>query len=61
MVVSALEGHRIWSRQYDESPNPILALETRVLAPRLQVREGTKGCTELLRRSAVRVEDFERG
>lgn len=35
MVVSAGEGHRIWSSQYDETPNPILALEMRVLAPRL--------------------------
>jgi len=35
MVVSAGEGHRVWSSQYDETPNPILALEMRVLAPRL--------------------------
>jgi SAM-dependent methyltransferase len=35
MVVSAGEGHRIWSSLYDETPNPILALEMRVLAPRL--------------------------
>jgi SAM-dependent methyltransferase len=35
MVVSAIEGHRVWSRQYDGTPNPILALEMRVLSPRL--------------------------
>jgi SAM-dependent methyltransferase len=44
MVVSALEGHRIWARQYDESPNPILALEMRVLAPRLGVLSGRRVC-----------------
>lgn len=33
--MNAIEGHRIWSSQYDETPNPILALEMRVLAPRL--------------------------
>ena len=31
MVVDVIEGHRIWSSQYDTSPNPLLALETRVL------------------------------
>jgi len=35
MFVSALEGHGIWSSHYDATPNPILALEMRVLAPRL--------------------------
>jgi SAM-dependent methyltransferase len=44
MVVSAIEGHRIWSRQYDESPNPILALEMRVLAPRLGILSGRSIC-----------------
>lgn len=31
MLVHALEGHRIWSAEYDARPNPLLALETRVL------------------------------
>jgi SAM-dependent methyltransferase len=31
MLVHALEGHRMWSALYDEQPNPILALETRLL------------------------------
>ena len=44
MVVSAVEGHRIWSHQYDESPNPILALEMRVLAPRLGILSGRSIC-----------------
>lgn len=29
--MTALEAHRIWSEIYDESPNPLLALETRVV------------------------------
>jgi ubiquinone/menaquinone biosynthesis C-methylase UbiE len=35
MLVHALEGHRIWSAEYDAQPNPILALETRVLRDRV--------------------------
>jgi SAM-dependent methyltransferase len=31
MLVDALKGHRIWSAEYDAQPNPLLALETRVL------------------------------
>jgi SAM-dependent methyltransferase len=31
MLVHTLEGHRIWAAEYDAQPNPILALETRVL------------------------------
>ena len=31
MQVSPIEGHRIWSESYDRQPNPLLALETRVL------------------------------
>ena len=30
--MTALEAHRIWSEIYDESPNPLLALETRIVA-----------------------------
>jgi SAM-dependent methyltransferase len=32
MQVAALEGYRLWSSHYDETPNPLLALESRVLA-----------------------------
>ncbi|HWF08351.1 MAG TPA: class I SAM-dependent methyltransferase [Bryobacteraceae bacterium] len=28
----AVEGHRLWAASYDSSPNPLLALESRVLA-----------------------------
>ncbi|HYZ86460.1 MAG TPA: methyltransferase domain-containing protein [Bryobacteraceae bacterium] len=35
MLVEALEGHRIWSAEYDAQPNPLLALETRVLLDRI--------------------------
>lgn len=31
MLVSALEGHRLWAPSYDSAPNPILALEGRRL------------------------------
>jgi SAM-dependent methyltransferase len=31
MTTSAIEGHRIWSRHYDETPNALLALEARIL------------------------------
>lgn len=33
--MTALEAHRVWSEIYDESPNPLLALDTRVVAPLL--------------------------
>jgi ubiquinone/menaquinone biosynthesis C-methylase UbiE len=35
MLVSALEGHRLWAPHYDRCKNPLLALETRVLSERL--------------------------
>ncbi len=35
MVVSAAQGYEMWSDHYDSTPNPLLALETRMLAPRL--------------------------
>lgn len=31
MRVSALEGHRVWAASYNTSPNPLLALESRLL------------------------------
>lgn len=33
--VEAREGYRIWSAEYDRSPNPLLALEMRVVRERL--------------------------
>lgn len=35
MTVTAAQGYEIWSDRYDADPNPLLALETRVLLPRL--------------------------
>jgi ubiquinone/menaquinone biosynthesis C-methylase UbiE len=35
MRVTAIEGHRNWASSYDAGPNPLLALETRVLQERL--------------------------
>lgn len=34
--LSAAEGYRLWSRTYDREPNPLIALEFRTLAPRLE-------------------------
>jgi ubiquinone/menaquinone biosynthesis C-methylase UbiE len=34
-VLNAIEAYRIWSQNYDETPNALLALETRVLSTRL--------------------------
>jgi len=35
MLLTAAEGYQIWSGHYDSDPNPLLALESRLLAPRL--------------------------
>ncbi|MGA2878222.1 MAG: class I SAM-dependent methyltransferase [Bryobacteraceae bacterium] len=35
MRVTAIEGHRNWAASYDVGPNPLLALETRLLLERL--------------------------
>ena len=35
MRVTAIEGHRNWAAGYDVGPNPLLALETRLLLERL--------------------------
>ena len=35
MLVSANEGYRLWAPTYDQGPNPVTALESRVLAVRL--------------------------
>jgi SAM-dependent methyltransferase len=42
MQVGALEGHRIWSAEYDAQPNPLLALEARVLRDRIARLGGCK-------------------
>lgn len=34
-VVSVEEGYKLWAATYDDQPNPLLALEERVLAPLL--------------------------
>lgn len=31
MALAAREGYRLWSRTYDETPNPLLALERRIV------------------------------
>jgi SAM-dependent methyltransferase len=38
--VSVVEGYRIWSAGYDRDPNPLLALETRLLRERLEPLAG---------------------
>jgi ubiquinone/menaquinone biosynthesis C-methylase UbiE len=40
--VSPLEGHRIWSASYDGAPNPLLALDMRVLSERLGMLQGLR-------------------
>lgn len=35
MRVSALEGHRIWAASYETTPNPLLALEARILPEKI--------------------------
>jgi ubiquinone/menaquinone biosynthesis C-methylase UbiE len=34
-LISPIEGHRLWAPAYDSGPNPLLALEARLLAPLL--------------------------
>jgi ubiquinone/menaquinone biosynthesis C-methylase UbiE len=35
MMVTAVQGYQMWSAHYDSTPNPLLALESRMLVPRL--------------------------
>ncbi len=44
MVVSPIQGHRVWARSYDRGPNPLLALEQRVLPPIHGSRVVDVGC-----------------
>jgi hypothetical protein len=40
--LSAAAAYRLWSATYDTDPNPLLALEQRVLRERLTVNSGTR-------------------
>ena len=40
-TVSAAEGYRLWSAGYDDDPNPVTALEQRLLAARMQIGAGS--------------------
>ncbi len=40
MLLTATEAYQIWSDHYDSDPNPLLALESRLLAPRLGPLDG---------------------
>jgi malonyl-CoA O-methyltransferase len=40
--VSAIEGHRNWAASYDAGPNPLLALETRLVLERLSPLGATR-------------------
>jgi malonyl-CoA O-methyltransferase len=40
--VGALEGHRIWASSYDEGPNPLLALEARLIPDRVAPWQGSR-------------------
>ncbi|MGA3187695.1 MAG: class I SAM-dependent methyltransferase [Bryobacteraceae bacterium] len=42
MRVTAIEGHRIWASSYDAGPNPLLALETRLLLDKLGFLANTR-------------------
>jgi malonyl-CoA O-methyltransferase len=40
--VDALEGHRLWAACYDDAPNPLLALEMRVMREKIGGVEGLR-------------------
>ena len=42
VIVPVIEGYRLWSAGYDEGPNPLLALEMRVLSQRLGALDGLR-------------------
>ena len=42
MQVAPLEGYRVWARSYDETPNPLTALERRTMEAWLDVRTGDR-------------------
>src|SRR6185312_13871871 len=41
-LVDVLEGHRIWAGSYDTTPNPLLALEMRILREQLGSVQGMR-------------------
>ena len=41
-IVEVEEGYRRWSEVYDDAPNPLLALEERVLGPLLAEVRGER-------------------
>jgi SAM-dependent methyltransferase len=41
-AVGAVDGYRLWAAQYDDAPNPLLALEMRVLSERIGAVEGRR-------------------
>jgi malonyl-CoA O-methyltransferase len=42
MLAAPHGGYRLWSPHYDEAPNPLLALESRLLEPRLGSLDGLR-------------------
>lgn len=42
MLVSAEQGYRIWAGEYDRDPNPLLALEMRLLSSRIGPLNGLR-------------------
>jgi malonyl-CoA O-methyltransferase len=41
-IVPVIEGYRLWAAGYDEGPNPLLALEMRMLSQRLGTLNGLR-------------------
>jgi len=41
-LVGIRDGYRLWSEQYDEAPNPLLALERRIIGSQLPGLRGTR-------------------
>ncbi|HWB86679.1 MAG TPA: class I SAM-dependent methyltransferase [Bryobacteraceae bacterium] len=42
MITTVREGYRVWSASYDRSPNPVIALEARTVAPLLSGLAGKR-------------------
>jgi ubiquinone/menaquinone biosynthesis C-methylase UbiE len=68
MRVTPIEGHRYWASSYDTGPNPLLALETRLLSDKLcplhaacflDIACGTGRWMEWARKSGSRVMGFD--
>ena len=39
--IDAIDGYRVWSASYDDAPNPLLALEMRILSERIGELDGS--------------------